>query len=121
MLTLIAILNMAGPTKGHEIFNYIPVLGTTHSPGLDVVDVNRLGTTDLTRIEVGPSEIVDVYLCVFFHFLEIAMARICFRDLGLPLAPLAFPVFLLSAMSSRMLAETLPFFSGILFYFGLLL
>ena len=123
---------MTCPAQGHQVFNRVFSVGAAHASGADVMDVDSSGAANLTGVEVRPAKMIYIDLGVLLHLplaARIAIASICSRERGLPLAPRSLPFFLLSAISSRMLDEMafltpslpFPFFSGICFYFTFLL
>ena len=62
---------MTAPAKGHQVIDRVFGFGTTHSSGVDVMDVYSSGATDLTGVEVGPAKMIYVDLGVLLHFLAL--------------------------------------------------
>jgi hypothetical protein len=69
VLFLIPILNMAGAAQGHEVGYSILVFRPTHSPTIDVVDVNSSGVAYFTGdiVFYSVSEVLHVYFSILFH------------------------------------------------------
>ena len=66
---LVPVLFVAPSAESHEVFYAVGILGASHSPGIDVVDVYGLGVAYLARYpvrDVVPKGL-EVNFSVFLH------------------------------------------------------
>ena len=75
---------MVTPAQCHQIFNYVSVFASTHSPGFDVVNVHSLCATYLARDEIGLviAEMVKICFSVLLHCTKFIRKRSIFLYCG---------------------------------------